>query len=163
MTSRITHRKRLLFTVVTCAWVLGAAVVVLEIGVRLLTPAPAFAASLNLHMNLSTVMEPDLHGVTTPVRFTTNRWGMRGSQPPSGDAWDETTTIIAIGGSTTQCFFLDDSRTWSAVMEAELKRRRYDVWVGNAGQAGHSTRAREDDGRSDRTTETGRGAFPGRG
>ncbi|MCH7591559.1 MAG: SGNH/GDSL hydrolase family protein [Planctomycetes bacterium] len=131
--------KRLTFRVVTCCAALIFTVALIEATLRVLTPAPAFSASLNLHMNLDTVLEPDLHGVATPVRFTTNRWGMRGSTPPVGPAWDEATTIVAIGGSTTQCFFLDDSRTWPAVLEKELRSTGHNVWVGNAGQAGHST------------------------
>ena len=114
-------------------------VVLIEAALRLLTPAPAFSASLNLHMNLDTRLEPDLHGVASPAYFSTNKWGMRGSTPPVGAAWDEATTIITIGGSTTQCFFLDDSRTWPAVLEKQLQDNGHDAWVGNAGQAGHST------------------------
>lgn len=141
MARMITRRKRVLFTLLTCMWVFAAAVGVVEIAIRLLAPSPAFAASLNLHTNLHSVMEPDLSGVATPVTYTTNRWGMRGSEPPTGESWGSTTTIITVGGSTTQCFFLDDSRTWPAALEDELARLRHDVWVGNAGQAGHSTRA----------------------
>lgn len=131
--------KRVIFRIVTCFATLLFTVALIETALRILTPAPAFSASLNLHMNLDTVLEPDLHGVATPVRFTTNKWGMRGSAPPVGPAWDEATTIVAIGGSTTQCFFLDDFRTWPAVLEKELEDKGHNVWVGNAGQAGHST------------------------
>ncbi len=137
---KLSLRKRLLFSSVVVGIVGALAFVVGELATRWLTPAPAFAASLNLHMNFSTELSPDLHGVSTPVRFSTNRWGMRGSQPPSGAAWENATTIVTVGGSTTQCFFLDDARTWPAVMERELRSSGYSVWVGNAGEAGHSTR-----------------------
>ena len=137
---KLSLRKRLLFSLTLVGLVGALAVALGELAMRLMTPAPAFAASLNLHMNLSTELSPDLHGVSTPVRFSTNRWGMRGSQPPSGTAWDNATTIVAVGGSTTQCFFLDDARTWPAVLERELRSAGYDVWVGNGGEAGHSTR-----------------------
>lgn len=111
-----------------------------EVVLRRGTPPPAFPASLNLHTYLNTVWHPRLSGVSSPIRHTTNQWGMRGSDPPVGDAWDTTTTIVAVGGSTTQCFMLDDTRTWPAVMQRSLRARGRDVWVGNAGQDGHSTR-----------------------
>ncbi len=136
---RLPLGKRVLFSLTTVGAAVGLLALAAELGLRLFAPAPAFAASLNLHTYLNTRREPDLHGVASPIRHTTNKWGMRGSDPPVGRDWEEATTIVDIGGSTTQCFYLDDTRAWPYVMEQALRRNAHNVWVGNAGQDGHST------------------------
>ena len=69
--------------------------------------------------------------------FTTNSLGFRGPEPPA--AFDRHLTMIAIGGSTTEDFYVDDDRTWPALLGRELTRHFRDVWINNAGIAGHST------------------------
>ena len=70
---------------------------------------------------------------------TTNKWGFRGDEPPAD--WDHFLTIVTIGGSTTQCFYLDDRKTWPHLLQERLKGKYSKVWVGNAGLDGHSSRA----------------------
>ena len=140
LAKRLSLGKRILFGLVVFMGAISLLAAAGEIGLRWFTPAPAFAASLNMYAYSRITCEPTLNGVSSPVRHTTNKWGMRGSDPPEGPAARETTTIITVGGSTTQCFYLDDKHTWSHIMERELQRRGHKVWVGNAGQDGHSTR-----------------------
>jgi hypothetical protein len=49
-------------------------------------------------------------------------------------------SIIAVGGSTTECFALSDGRDWPAVLGQLLKKNFRDSWVNNAGLNGHTTR-----------------------
>ncbi len=67
------------------------------------------------------------------VRF--NSWGVRGGEPPArGVAY----RILCLGGSSTACTYLDDSKTWPKLLENNLQTARpaQAVWVGNAGLPG---------------------------
>jgi lysophospholipase L1-like esterase len=71
------------------------------------------------------------------TRHTKNSLGFRGPDPPRDFA--SRLTILTIGGSTTECLFLSDGRTWTDVMARRLAVRRPNVWVNNAGLDGQST------------------------
>ncbi len=93
------------------------------------------------------IWEPNLHHVLMPqerflpgVRgkalFTTNSIGLRGD-PLQG----QEVKILAIGGSTTECFYLDDKEAWPHLLQEELERALHkSVWVGNAGRSGRNSR-----------------------
>src|SRR5580704_719833 len=71
------------------------------------------------------------------VTMTRNSLGFRGPDPPPDFAGK--LSIITVGGSTTQCFFLSDDKTWTARLAADLEPAFHDLWVDNAGLDGHST------------------------
>jgi len=71
------------------------------------------------------------------VNQTRNSLGFRGPNPPPDLA--SKLSIISVGGSTTQCFFLSDDKTWTARLGNRLDKSFHDVWVNNAGLDGHST------------------------
>ena len=72
-------------------------------------------------------------GVSGEKLFTTNSWGLRGEEFNP----DQEVRILAIGGSTTECLYLDDSETWTAITQQILhKETGKRVWVGNAGRSG---------------------------
>ncbi len=80
------------------------------------------------------------------ITHTTNSLGFRGEDPPGMSAgkiapavFDQYLTIIAVGGSTTECYFLSDGDTWPEVLGELLKQSLPKVWVNNAGLVGHST------------------------
>ncbi len=68
---------------------------------------------------------------------TKNSLGFRGD-PPARDFRDYL-TIITIGGSTTECFYLSDGRTWPDLLGQQLSRGFNRVWVNNAGLDGATT------------------------
>jgi lysophospholipase L1-like esterase len=72
-----------------------------------------------------------------PAILSTNSLGLRGDEPPPAGSGIQ--TIIAIGGSTTHCWFLDDAETWPARLQQDLRAAGANVWVGNGGLEGHST------------------------
>ena len=78
-------------------------------------------------------------GVAGPTTFTTNRWGMRGGEPPRD--WSRWDTWIAIGSSTTVCYHLDDRKTWPYLLQGLLQQGNPRTWIGNAGQDGVTSRA----------------------
>lgn len=77
-------------------------------------------------------------GVSGTARFRVNSLGFRGSEPPPGSRL----RVLAVGGSTTECSFLDESEAWTGVVEAGLRAARPGLapWVANAGVSGRTTR-----------------------
>lgn len=111
----------------------------LEITVRLFLPPSPLSPSLPLRPYIRKELHVNIQGVSSVGTHSTNQWGLRGDEPPQ--PWKDYYTFIALGGSTTQCFFLDDRKTWPYLLEERLKRENPKVWVGNAGFIGQSTRA----------------------
>jgi len=66
-----------------------------------------------------------------------NHAGFRGEPPPPN--FSEVLTIIAIGGSTTECVLISDGKTWCDLLAAKLMGRFKPVWLGNGGLDGMST------------------------
>jgi len=77
-------------------------------------------------------------GVSGDSNFYTNSNGVRGDEFTAQDTY----RILAIGGSTTECSYLDQPETWTNLLQETLNRntRNQKVWVGNAGLSGTTTR-----------------------
>ena len=81
------------------------------------------------------LLEPSpglMPGISGESRFITNADGLRGDELGS----EHTFRILAIGGSTTECTYLDQSEVWTTLLQETLSSRdrtRRRVWVGNAG------------------------------
>lgn len=75
-------------------------------------------------------------GITGPSRYVINQDGWRGDLLPHDDT---TYKILAIGGSTTECVYLDETETWPYILQQSLSTTSK-VWVGNAGRSGLNTR-----------------------
>ncbi|MBI3316643.1 MAG: hypothetical protein HYZ85_01385 [Candidatus Omnitrophica bacterium] len=82
------------------------------------------------------VLKPDpkiLSGIEGESRFSTNRLGLRGDE-----LGDPKIRILVLGGSATECGYLDDSETWPYLIQKQLSNSLAEtVWVGNAGRSGH--------------------------
>jgi lysophospholipase L1-like esterase len=74
-------------------------------------------------------------GMDTSVKYCINRLGLRGGLPADGAL-----RIITLGNSTTECAYIDDAATWPHLLGCGLTAQGRDVWVGNAGVNGGSTR-----------------------
>lgn len=71
------------------------------------------------------------------IIHTKNSLGFRGAEPPNN--FSEFLTIIAVGGSTTECFIVSDGKTWIDILGKYLKNVFNKVWINNAGLDGHTT------------------------
>jgi len=68
---------------------------------------------------------------------THNALGVRGSELP---AHREVQRVLCLGGSTTECLYLNDGETWPAALEQHLNSHDGGpYWVGNAGKTNCST------------------------
>ena len=72
-------------------------------------------------------------GVTGDARFMVNSQGFRADEPTAGAQ----RRILVIGGSTTECLYLDQTEAWPRLLQDRIPGP---VWVGNAGMAGMTTR-----------------------
>lgn len=77
-------------------------------------------------------------GVGPEAVFSINSRGIRGPEIPVDQS---AIKVLCIGGSTTECLYLDDSKTWSHQLMLILKERspEREVWVGNMGFSGYSS------------------------
>jgi lysophospholipase L1-like esterase len=75
-------------------------------------------------------------GVTGEARFQVNSLGLRGDEPSATAALH----VLALGGSTTECLYLDQAEAWPQRLEAELCGQGLSVWIGNGGKSGRTTR-----------------------
>src|SRR5205823_2083914 len=71
------------------------------------------------------------------IIYKRNRIGFRGEEPPS--SFRSAMSIIAIGGSTTECMFISEGKTWEDILGQKLRTHFPSAWVNNAGFSGHST------------------------
>ena len=68
---------------------------------------------------------------------TKNSLGFRGAPPPA--AFQDYLTIVTVGGSTTECFYLSNGRTWPDLLGQDLTHDFNRVWINNAGLDGATT------------------------
>lgn len=80
-----------------------------------------------------------IHSSDEVIVHTKNSLGFRGENPPENFA--DYLTIISIGGSTAECFYLSDDKTWPEALGRELRKDFKNVWINNAGLDGCSCRA----------------------
>lgn len=71
------------------------------------------------------------------IIHTKNSLGFRGDDPPRN--LDRYLSILTVGGSTTECFYISDHKTWAYLLGEKLKRHYKNLWLNNAGFNGQST------------------------
>ncbi len=134
----VNHARELLLFALVCiaCWLAAeAAAHHLERGLR--PPRLFHTRGANLHQVFTPVPEylPGIEGVSV---YTTGPFGVRASGPP---APRHTRRILCVGGSTTECTYLDDAETWPALLMHCLNDGRDGAWwVGSIGVSGFDTR-----------------------
>lgn len=98
---------------------------------------------LVLPANQRLVQEPseeNLPGVSGPAEYRTSSWGIRGAE--FGEDGSEY-RILAIGGSTTQNAYLDQTETWTLLLGDLLgpTASGRKTWTGDVGRSGHTARS----------------------
>jgi lysophospholipase L1-like esterase len=71
------------------------------------------------------------------ILHSKNTLGFRGDNPPLD--FSHYLTILTVGGSTTECGYLNDNKTWTYILGNKLKLYFKDLWINNAGLDGCST------------------------
>ena len=85
----------------------------------------------------SATFAPTMPGLTGESRFVINDDEVRGR--PFSD--DDRYRVLAVGGSTTECLYLDEAEAWPHLLEETLTAESQwsPVWVGNVGKSGHNS------------------------
>jgi lysophospholipase L1-like esterase len=85
------------------------------------------------------VFQPDpahLPGIDGETHVRTNRLGLRGDEVPDDPVYH----VLAVGGSTTECLYLDQGESWPGRLQQRLADEAGGAWwVGNAGRSGLAT------------------------
>ena len=136
--ARLGAAKKIAFSTIVLLGVSVLGLAAVELILRKLAPDYEYlvwAPGIQLVFNPEPGAMP---GISRRNRFTTNSSGIRGGEFSADDDY----RILALGGSTTECMYLDDSEAWPRVLQRRLNGYQSDVrvWVGNIGRSGHSTR-----------------------
>lgn len=151
-----------------CIYLFLAVFILLEIGLRVYNPfhfrlkGDRIVLPANQKQIITNRINPKLDSVIVNTR---NSLGFRGEELPSGVARsgpaagsglaaggglaagadtgaapaDGLLKVIAVGGSTTECHFLTDDKTWPYLLGKKLSDSFTHCWLNNAGLDGHST------------------------
>lgn len=117
-----------------------AVFLLLEVALRIYNPfhfrlkGDKILLPVNVRETITNRINPKLD---TLIVNTRNSLGFRGPEPPAD--WAGHLTLITIGGSTTECHFLNDDRTWPYLLGRALSDSFRACWLNNAGLDGHST------------------------
>ena len=115
----------------------AVALVTSEICLRLTAPVGFYVWPPN-HRAAFNPAPGVMPGVTGVGRFIISADGIRGRRLTTSDGH----RILVVGGSTSEGLYLDQGEAWPAIVETSLQEAlgRSDIWVGNVGRSGHSTR-----------------------
>lgn len=98
---------------------------------------PSYHAPVAVQLELDGVALP---GVSGTHAFTINQFGFRSSRMTTIAKPHGTVRTFCIGGSTTECLYLDDADAWPEVVQRELAAVCPTLDVVNAGRSGDATR-----------------------
>ena len=116
-----------------------SAIVVGEIVLRYLQPYPGKYLTWPPHLRKDFRPSPTyISGVGAYARYRINAQGIRGDELSDEQGY----RVLTLGGSTTECLYQDQERTWSALLQGHLRRVKPDrkPWVGILGRSGFNTR-----------------------
>jgi lysophospholipase L1-like esterase len=136
---RILSNPNVSFQLLTWSLMGVVALVLGDIGLRVFVEPRKAVQHHKRDANMSWVFTPDpevMAGISGDSNFSTNSDGVRG---PVWPARDKAYRILCLGGSTTECIYLDDGETWPALTMQSLNARdpAHPVWVGNIGISGY--------------------------
>ncbi len=117
------------------------ALVACEVLLRIFNPFPSSVVGdkIILTPNYSKVYKNTTGAadMDATIFYKRNSIGLRGPEPPV--AFKDHLSIIAIGGSTTECMFMSEGKTWEDQLYKNLSGSFPKLWINNAGFSGHST------------------------
>lgn len=117
------------------------ALLVAEIGLRIFSPIELRLKGDRIVLPYYKTYEVSFENPRLLEPYVTNSRNSLGFRGPDPHAdMSDVLSIVAVGGSTTECFALSNDRDWPSVLGRLLKENFRDAWVNNAGLNGHTTR-----------------------
>ena len=122
------------------SYLLAVTIIATELILRVYNPFPTGIKGnkIVLRVNVKYVVENrDIPVLDKTITHTKNSLGFRGAGPQQ---MENKFSIITMGGSTTECTYLTDGKTWTDGLGEKLNSSfKSPVWINNAGLAGHSS------------------------
>jgi|CXWL01.1.fsa_nt_gi lysophospholipase L1-like esterase len=136
---RLLSNPRVSFQILTWSLMVAASLTLGDVALRVLVEPGKAVQHHKRDANMSWVFTPNpefMAGISGESHFTTNSDGVRA---PAWPARDKAYRILCVGGSTTECIYLDDNETWPALVMQTLNGRdpAHPAWVGNIGISGY--------------------------
>jgi lysophospholipase L1-like esterase len=121
------------------SYLLAVTLIATELILRVYNPFPTGIKGnkIVLRVNVKYVVENrEIPVLDKTITHTKNSLGFRGAGP---EAMNNRFSIITVGGSTTECTYLNDGKTWTDGLGKKLDSSFTSTWINNAGLAGHSS------------------------
>jgi hypothetical protein len=121
-------------------FLLAFTLIAAELLLRIYNPFPSSVVGdkIVLTRNYTRIFEHDgIPELDKRALYKKNNLGFRGAEPPPD--FHDWLTIIAIGGSTTECTAINEGKTWEDHLGDTLNQSMSKIWMNNAGFDGHST------------------------
>jgi hypothetical protein len=132
--------KKIKSTLYYSLFLLAFTLIAAEVLLRIYNPFPSSVVGdkIVLTRNYSRIFEnSSISELDKRVVYKKNNLGFRGAEAPAD--FQDWLTIIAIGGSTTECTSISEGKTWEDHLGHTLDQSMNKTWVNNAGFDGHST------------------------
>lgn len=133
--------KKLFFSFVLLFISLTITIVGLEIILRIWHPPQLQLQGQNILLTRNKIIENNYHFNSNKLQnhiiIKRNSLGFRGPEPPLN--FGKHLSIITVGGSTTECMFITEGKTWTDLLQTNLSSDFPNIWINNAGIDGHST------------------------
>ncbi len=129
-----------MFRLIAAALGISSALLLLEVSLRWFPPVQLRirGSRIALPINQRTVFKnTTISTVDAEIVQARNSIGFRGADPPSDLA--QSLSIVTVGGSTTECYYLSDDKTWPELLRQRLEGQYRHLWLNNAGLDGHTT------------------------
>jgi hypothetical protein len=115
------------------------AVLIFEVFLRIYNPIhfTVRGDNVTLPTNVTLKLEINRPNMEKLVTVRRNALGFRGTEMPVN--LGNYLSIITVGGSTTECIYIPEGKTWTDLLADKLRKNFVPLWVNNAGYGGHST------------------------
>src|SRR5688572_2782293 len=101
-----------------------------EIILRIYNPIPFRVKGNEIVLPINqtiTIDNTTLHGLDTLIIHKKNSIGFRGAEKPTD--FEKYISIIAIGGSTTECYYHSDGQDWVSLLGSKLNKQYKNIWI----------------------------------
>ncbi len=132
--------RRIVFRILAVSLGTLVGLMLLEVSLRYFPPVQLRirGGRIALPLNQRTVFKnTTISKVDAEITQTRNSIGFRGADPPSD--FSRKLSVVTVGGSTTECYYLSDNLTWPEQLRQRLDPQFSDLWLNNAGLDGHTT------------------------
>lgn len=139
-TSKSTNRKTLVRKLYLALGAFLVALLVVEVVLQIHNPLSGRVKGDRILLPVNrvySITNEEIPDLDKKISHRKNALGFRGADPPTNAG--EHFTIITVGGSTTECFYLTDGKTWPDLLSNRLSQSFDKLWLNNAGRSGGHT------------------------